>query len=183
MERASGPTASERAGQHARLSARPRSLCRLPGASLFPLPGPGSAARRRPQHPGVAHAPAPPQPLPRAPATPPAHVTLAPLFPQRRLPGTSPFSRSGLAALSVPVVSLGGQPRLSSSRGAGAGLLPGLPAEWPASQFCGVRHFLESSQRLQVGPQRRLGTVCPLPFPGAPEALQGDAPTWGRLHE
>lgn len=133
----SGRRASEPAGEAARRSARPRGSCRPPGASFpqGPHPGPDPPARLWPQHPGVAHAPGPaaparPQPLPRAAATPPAHVTLAPLFPRRRLAGTPPFSRSGPAPLSVPSrVSCsgkdGGQPRLRSRRGAGAGLLPG----------------------------------------------------------
>lgn len=96
-------------------------------------PGPDPPARPWPQLPGVAHArspgaPVPQQPLPRAAATPPAHVTLAPLFPSVRSLGPR-LSRGvgGRAALSVSLVCLSRQPGVSS-REAGAGL-----PSWAAS--------------------------------------------------
>lgn len=82
----------------------------------------------------------------------------------------SPWSRSAGSLVSVLV----GRAR-GFSRGLRAWRGLDLPAGWPASQFGGVRHFLESSQ---VAPKDVWGQSVPCLFPGAPEALQGDVPTW-----
>lgn len=214
--RAGERTASERAGQHAPLSARPRGPCRPPGASLSAGPPPrarirprarrpaasaprgGARPRPRPEPPAPSRPPASspgrPQPLPRAAATPPAHVTLAPLFLRRRLPGPRLLTERAGGAVG-PVARLGGQPRLGSPRGAGAGLLPGaspevaslagfgparrMACEPGSSVVCGTS--CKAHGVCKSSPKDDWGRCVPCLFPGPPEAPRGDVgPVRGR---
>lgn len=165
--------------------------------------GPDLPARPRPQRPGVAHAPGPgapepPQPLPLAAATPPAHVTLAPLFPSVRSLGPRLSRRvggraGGRATRSVPLVSLGRHPGLSSREtGALMGCEPGrvwiCPGNGPRASFV-VRGTSWKAHINCKSPLKTFGGGLSLAFffffspSGAPEAQQGEMQKWGLLQE